>query len=787
MTTHTITRVLAAVVTASLAVSLLAAYPGSEADAATLKVAVVQTETARGTVTYTGTKLNAAPYYDSRTSAVVDTLSDDFDVTVIGDGELGNLAELSKYDVIVCPRLLTTTSKQRWAMREYVTRGGGFVGSFGVSRWDYVAGRSPHPYEPIITIWQFSDSWDMSRSWEWGEVSELYQVKFNNDPLMSAGYKVGASTASHPIVVGAKQDLGASSLTMTAKLGDYNELVYSQPGNGLVTPILTYDTKANSSAADDAAHGSMAGWAAPYYYGRMVYFGFQLHDFTYSRSHADENSRNIAKALMVNAVRWAGSSGSYGGVIKRPELSANAWFTRGKLYIDETVRNAGNIQLRGRMMVHVYNPSGGLVYSGVAKNQPIPLPPGGSYTYKSWQPSVGTPAPGTWRIRLSFEYYDYFRGGTVTTTRDVYVNSSGSAMAMKSHAAQVYPTAACTPYGTQVAGPTRYETCVELSKQSHPDGVSDSNAVILATGANYPDALAASTLAGQLDAPILLLPPTSLSGSVASELIRLYQGRDAAELYVMGGEGAVPTSIVDAAKATIVNDSGNSIGSGDVKVTRYAGANRYETAAAIARAIGTPEDGAYAKTAIIASGQNYPDALAISPFAAQSGVPILPVLAGQTPDTIKMALADLGVEHCIIVGGTGVVSPAVEGWLESAGHRKGGVGDNTKSPDTRLAGPDRYATGLQVLEFTSAVDGFDDSKLYMATATNWPDALAVGPLAGGAGAPLLLLNGEDIGYSPTVATYLMQQQSDPPDVTAVGGEGAVSDFVRFQVGVALGQ
>jgi putative cell wall-binding protein len=277
-----------------------------------------------------------------------------------------------------------------------------------------------------------------------------------------------------------------------------------------------------------------------------------------------------------------------------------------------------------------------------------------------------------------------------------------------------------------------------------------------------------------------------LSGSVASELVRLYAGEESANIYVMGGTGAVSNAVADAAVATIVNDAGNDIGSGDVDVTRYAGANRYETAAAIARAVGTPEEGAYAKTAIVASGQNYPDALAISPFAARSGVPILPVLAGQTPDVIKATLRDLGVEHCIIVGGTGVVGPAVESWLESSGHRKSGVADNTKSPDARLHGPDRYATGLQVLKFTSGVEGFDDSELYVATATNWPDALAVGPLAGGAGTPLLLLNGEDISYSPSVATYLLQQRSSPPEVTAVGGAGAIDDFVRSQIGVALG-
>ena len=59
----------------------------------------------------------------------------------------------------------------------------------------------------------------------------------------------------------------------------------------------------------------------------------------------------------------------------------------------------------------------------------------------------------------------------------------------------------------RVAGDTRYDTMSELI--SNVGGWSASDKVILASGANYPDALSASALAGAYDAPIILTDPLS--------------------------------------------------------------------------------------------------------------------------------------------------------------------------------------------------------------------------------------------------------------------------------------
>src|SRR5690606_28493898 len=74
----------------------------------------------------------------------------------------------------------------------------------------------------------------------------------------------------------------------------------------------------------------------------------------------------------------------------------------------------------------------------------------------------------------------------------------------------------------RVAGDTRYHTAAETAVEAQPDGV---DTVLVATGENFPDALAASYLAGEasVDAPypILLTLPTGLPGPTSEAIEEL--------------------------------------------------------------------------------------------------------------------------------------------------------------------------------------------------------------------------------------------------------------------------
>lgn len=70
----------------------------------------------------------------------------------------------------------------------------------------------------------------------------------------------------------------------------------------------------------------------------------------------------------------------------------------------------------------------------------------------------------------------------------------------------------------RLAGVTRYSTMSRISQEAFPYG---SEYVIVASGENFPDALAASSLAGALQSPIVLTERNKLSTEARAVIQRL--------------------------------------------------------------------------------------------------------------------------------------------------------------------------------------------------------------------------------------------------------------------------
>ncbi len=198
----------------------------------------------------------------------------------------------------------------------------------------------------------------------------------------------------------------------------------------------------------------------------------------------------------------------------------------------------------------------------------------------------------------------------------------------------------------RVSGSNRYETAVELSKQRYPSvahaGISS---VYIANGLSFPDALAAAPLALARGGVILLTDGRTLDRAVAKELARLAPRN----VYVLGGTGAVTASLADAATKT-VNDERARRGVAATVVKRLGGASRYDTAVEISK-----EYGASSAT-IVVSGESFADALAAGPI----GVPILLSAKTALPAATKSELDRRNATFAVLIGGTGVVSTAVE-------------------------------------------------------------------------------------------------------------------------------
>ncbi|MDR3307277.1 MAG: cell wall-binding repeat-containing protein, partial [Coriobacteriales bacterium] len=188
---------------------------------------------------------------------------------------------------------------------------------------------------------------------------------------------------------------------------------------------------------------------------------------------------------------------------------------------------------------------------------------------------------GTWE---PWEGYDIARG--LNATSNVHI-ANDSTYAAGVNAAQRMQVIKAT--SIRAAGQDRYGTAVRVSQRAYPQG---SDAVILASGRDFPDALSASSLAGVLDAPILLAAPDALDTQTATELRRLAPEA----VYIVGGTSVITTALEDYLAAL----------PHPPVVRRLAGADRYATSVRIAEeAVAL---GGSAQNILIALGANYPDA-----------------------------------------------------------------------------------------------------------------------------------------------------------------------------------
>lgn len=294
----------------------------------------------------------------------------------------------------------------------------------------------------------------------------------------------------------------------------------------------------------------------------------------------------------------------------------------------------------------------------------------------------------------------------------------------------------------RLAGPDRYATAAVVSAARYPAGVP---VAYVATGAAFPDALVAAPAARIGGGPLLLVGPTHVPSATAAELSRLRPGR----IVVLGSSGAVSDGVLSALR-------GYTAGT----VTRQAGADRYATAAVLSQ---TTFPGG-ADLVFVATGADYPDALAAGAEAAAAGAPVLLVKQGEIPAATRAELSRLGPSRIVVMGSAGVVSDAVLAALR-------GYAPAVE----RVAGGDRYETAVALSRLSHAANSV--ATVYLATGADFPDGLATGPVAGREGSPLLLV--PRAGLPAVVAEEL--RRLDPSTVVVIGGAGAVSDELVAQV------
>lgn len=308
----------------------------------------------------------------------------------------------------------------------------------------------------------------------------------------------------------------------------------------------------------------------------------------------------------------------------------------------------------------------------------------------------------------------------------------------------------------RISGADRYATSYAVSRSNFPT----SSAVIIASGANFPDALSAAGLAGVLDCPVLLAPPATTTddpriGPLQREVERL----GATEAYVIGGAAAVSATLYDQVSTWVVS------------VERVAGSTRYETAKNVALKIDELKGGGMdGGSVFVVRGDAFPDALAVSPYAFARQFPILLTPSGSLDPACREYLDNANVGMVYIAGGTGAVSSAVETAID--GLNSGMTGTHRES------GATRYETAAEVADyFVDAMHWAPAgwTEVGVATGANFPDALSGGAAMGHRGGPLLLTESAVLSGS----TKLRIESNAIPGmrVLVYGGAVAVNDSV----------
>lgn len=189
------------------------------------------------------------------------------------------------------------------------------------------------------------------------------------------------------------------------------------------------------------------------------------------------------------------------------------------------------------------------------------------------------------------------------------------------------------------------------------------------------------------------------------------------------------------------------------KQIRLAGSDRYETAYAVAEQMKLNKGKEKFDNIVVASGENYPDALSGNYLAFRKKAPML--LTNQyevdnTAEYIKNSIEPNGTVY--ILGQTNAVPASLEQKLQ---------GINIK----RIGGSDRFETNLLILK-EARVHG---EELIVCSGLNFPDAVS----ASAANKPILLA---DDKLSASQKNYLLT--IDPLKVYFIGGDKAVTKTVR---------
>ncbi|UOQ44822.1 cell wall-binding repeat-containing protein [Halobacillus salinarum] len=289
----------------------------------------------------------------------------------------------------------------------------------------------------------------------------------------------------------------------------------------------------------------------------------------------------------------------------------------------------------------------------------------------------------------------------------------------------------------RISGTTRYKTASAFANKVAPHSL---GAVFIASGKNYPDALAGGVLNHSNNGMVLLVQDKGdIVTHKINEVKRLL--KKGGKVYILGGPGAVSEKIKKQFERHF-------------SVERIAGNTRVKTAIEIANKVDANPNEIF-----VSYGFNFADALAIVPYASEKEIPVLlngskKELSSELKNYIQ---THPSIKKVTIIGGPGVVSQSSELSLKQM------VGSVE-----RVSSTTRELTALAIAKKYYG----DTNKVAISNGQRFPDSLSGSRFAFKNGMPILLVTEDKM--KPEVRNFAEKADS----FYFFGGSGVISDQLK---------
>ena len=308
---------------------------------------------------------------------------------------------------------------------------------------------------------------------------------------------------------------------------------------------------------------------------------------------------------------------------------------------------------------------------------------------------------------------------------------------------------------TRLSGDDRFETMEKVLDEAYEDGSCET--LIIASGMEYADALAGASLAGVYDCPIILSSDTRLLESTKNEIERLASSKGC-EVYILGG----PASVSDSVKNAISKLKNITA------VSRIYGDDREITAMEIAK----KGRESWGDTVILAAGDEFADALAISPYAYAAKAPILLGRGnGTIAPEVKALIEEMNFKKLLIVGGPASITEATEEKLKK---------EIDGLQVVRLSGDDRFETALKVLKWEL---GQDTGRAFQPEVEMTADGMGI---VSGLDFPDALGSVSILGRTKSVLALVSNASADRPSVETMINEIIAPNASSMEKGYIFG-